>query len=159
MDLTLRYISASPIITQRWGCRSLSKFSLFALKQSKTDRAGLEDYEYIYFSYCETHSYKIKKIYIMVTKVNIYIYIYSQTMAHLHGGATMWINACTNPLHAASYPANFRRKCSANCTRRPIALTQLSGNSWGVTVGRTHSVGRAGARFIVDAILNATITC
>ena len=30
----------------------------------------------------------------MVTEVNIY----AQTMAHLHGGATKWIKACTTPL-------------------------------------------------------------
>ena len=35
------------------------------------------------------------QIYITVTKVNIYV----QIMAHLHGGATMWINVCTPRLY------------------------------------------------------------
>ena len=25
------------------------------------------------------------------------VHIYAQTMAHLHGGATMWLNVCTTP--------------------------------------------------------------
>ena len=37
--------------------------------------------------------------YIYYGKKDKYIYIYAQTMAYSHGGATMWVNVCTTPLH------------------------------------------------------------
>ena len=43
LDLSLRYMSASFIITQRMDINQFHKVTLIALKQSKTDKAHLED--------------------------------------------------------------------------------------------------------------------